>query len=147
MNDEQGHPASESASGLLQALRDNLRAGAKTVRLFEAGRVFSAQGAEESTHLALVFSGITAERSWRGGEGSEADLFHLKGVVSAVLGSPTTFTADQNPALALALVIESRAGPWASPASSGRRTPAVSMPRRRCSLRRSISARCPLSPR
>jgi len=105
MNDEQVILRPALLPGLLQSLRDNLRAGAKTVRLFETGRVFSAQGAEESTHLGFVLSGVTAERSWRGGEGSEADLFHLKGVVSAVLGSQTTFVPDQNPALALALVI------------------------------------------
>ncbi|MDR3403383.1 MAG: phenylalanine--tRNA ligase subunit beta [Chthoniobacter sp.] len=106
MNDEQVILRPSLLPGLLQSLRDNLRAGAKTVRLFETGRVFSAQGAEESTHLAFVLSGITAERSWRGGEGSEADFFHLKGVASAVLGSQTTFVPDQNPALALALVIQ-----------------------------------------
>ncbi|MEP6670880.1 MAG: phenylalanine--tRNA ligase subunit beta [Chthoniobacter sp.] len=106
MNDEQVILRPGLLPGLLQGLRDNLRAGAKTVRLFEAGRVFSAQGAEESTHLACVFSGVTSERCWRGGEGSEADLFHLKGVVSAVLGPQTTFVPDQNSALALALVIQ-----------------------------------------
>jgi phenylalanyl-tRNA synthetase beta chain len=106
MNDEQVILRPALVPGLLQALRDNVRAGAKTVRLFEVGRVFSAQGAEEATHLAFVFSGPTADRSWRGGEGSEADLFHLKGLVSAVLGSETTFAADQNTALALALAIE-----------------------------------------
>lgn len=106
MNDEQVILRPSLLPGLLQALRDNVRAGAKTVRLFETGRVFSAQGIEESAHLALVFSGVTSERSWRGGEGSEADLFHLKGVVSALLGAQATFTPDQNPALALALVVE-----------------------------------------
>jgi phenylalanyl-tRNA synthetase beta chain len=106
MNDEQVILRPGLLPGLLQALRDNVRAGAKTVRLFETGRVFSAQGAEESTHLALVLSGPTVERSWRAGEGSEADFFHLKGVISAVLGPQTSFAVDQNPALALALAIE-----------------------------------------
>jgi phenylalanyl-tRNA synthetase beta chain len=106
MNDEQVILRPTLLPGLLQALRDNVRAGAKTIRLFEVGRVFSAHGPEESTHLALVLSGPTSERSWRAGEGSEADFFHLKGVVSAVLGPQTTFAADQNPALALALAIQ-----------------------------------------
>jgi phenylalanyl-tRNA synthetase beta chain len=106
MNDEQVILRPSLLPGLLQSLRDNLRAGSKTVRLFEVGRVFSAQGPEESTHLALVLSGPTAERSWRGGEGNEADLFHLKGVVEAVLGASATFVADPNAALALALVIQ-----------------------------------------
>ena len=106
MNDDQVILRPRLLPGLLQALRDNLRTGAKAVRLFEVGRVFSAQGVEESTHLALVLSGTTAERSWRTGEGGEADFFHLKGVVFAVLGAPATFSADQNPALALTLTIE-----------------------------------------
>jgi phenylalanyl-tRNA synthetase beta chain len=106
MNDEQVILRPCLLPGLLQALRDNVRAGAKTVRLFEIGRVFSAQGAEESTHLALVLSGSAAERSWRAGEGSEVDFFHLKGVISAVLGPRTTFSTDHKPALALALAIE-----------------------------------------
>ncbi len=78
MNDDQVILRPRLLPGLLQALRDNVRAGAKTVRLFEVGRVFSAQDAEESTHLALVWSGPTTERSWRGGEGNEADFFHLE---------------------------------------------------------------------
>jgi phenylalanyl-tRNA synthetase beta chain len=83
-----------------------VRAGAKAVRLFEVGRIFSARGVEESTHLVLVLSGSTAERSWRAGEGSEADFFQLKGVVATLLGPSATFTAEQNPALALALAVE-----------------------------------------
>jgi phenylalanyl-tRNA synthetase beta chain len=106
MNDEQVILRPSLLPGLLQALRDNARAGAKMVRLFETGRVFSALAPEESTHLALVLSGPLAERSWRGGEGSEADLFHLKGIVSAVLGADVEFVADENPALALALVLK-----------------------------------------
>ncbi|MDB6150355.1 MAG: phenylalanyl-tRNA synthetase, beta subunit [Chthoniobacter sp.] len=92
--------------GLLRAVRHNLRAGAKSVRLFEIGRVYSAQKPEEFTHLGLVLSGTKAGRSWRTGEGSEADLFDLKGIVENLCGSGTQFTADANPALALSLVIQ-----------------------------------------
>jgi len=106
MNDEQVILRPGLLPGLLQALRENARAGAKTVRLFEAGRVFSALAPEESAHLALVLSGPLTAASWRGGEGNEADLFHLKGIVRAVLGSETTFEADQNPAVALSLVVK-----------------------------------------
>jgi phenylalanyl-tRNA synthetase beta chain len=113
MNDEQAILRPGLLPGLLQALGGNARIGAKTVRLFEIGRVFSAAAAggsdpgynEESTHLALVLTGPLAERSWRGGEGAEADLFHLKGIVAAVLGADTTFAPDANPALALALAV------------------------------------------
>jgi len=106
MNDEQVILRPSLLPGLLQALRDNARAGAKTIRLFEVGRVFSAQGSEESAHLAFVVSGVTAERSWRAGEGSESDFFHLKGIVAAVLGTGVTFSSDENSAAALALRIE-----------------------------------------
>jgi len=106
MNDEQVILRPGLLPGLLQALRDNVRAGAKTVRLCEVGRVFSAQGTEESTHLALVMSGPGAERSWRAGEGSEVDFFQVKGVVTTLLGGQTTFAADENSALALALAIQ-----------------------------------------
>lgn len=106
MNDDQGILRPSLLPGLLQALRDNVRAGAKTVRLFEVGRVFSAVAPEESMHLGFVLSGLLGERTWRSAEGSEADLFHLKGIVTATLGADVEFVADQNPALALSLVIK-----------------------------------------
>src|SRR4030095_3118702 len=43
--------------GLLTAVRENIRAGAGAVRLFEIGRVFSARKPEESQHCALVLTG------------------------------------------------------------------------------------------
>ncbi len=106
MNDEQAILRPSLLPGLLQALGGNARIGAKTVRLFEIGRVFSALPPEETTHLALVLSGPLTERSWRGGECAEADLFHLKGIVAALLGADTTFAPDANPALALALAVQ-----------------------------------------
>lgn len=106
MNDDQGVLRPNLLPGLLQSLRDNVRAGAKSVRLFEVGRVFSTLAPEEFTHLALVMTGPTTERSWRGAEGSEADLFHLKGIVAATLGAEAEFVPDTNPALALSLVIK-----------------------------------------
>lgn len=93
--------------GLFQAVGHNVRAGAKSVRLFEIGRVFSAQSPEESSHLAIVLSGPAADPNWRARESREADLFDLKGVIAAVLGAGTTFEPDANPALALSQVIRS----------------------------------------
>lgn len=90
--------------GLLSAVATNVRAGAKSIRLFEIGRVFSTQKPEEFSHAAIVVSGATSERSWRAGEGREADLFDLKGMLSDTLGA--TFKVDANPALALSLVVE-----------------------------------------
>jgi phenylalanyl-tRNA synthetase beta chain len=106
MNDDQVLLRPGLVPGLLQALRDNMRAGAKTVRLFEIGRVFSAQTPEESTRLAVVLTGPTSERSWRSGEGGAADFYHLKGVISAALGPQTTFSMSQSPGLALAVIVE-----------------------------------------
>jgi phenylalanyl-tRNA synthetase beta chain len=106
MNDDQGVLRPNLLPGLLQSLKDNVRAGSKTVRLFEVGRVFSALAPEEATHLALVMTGPTAQRSWRSGEGSEGDLFHLKGVVSAALEADVEFAPDTNATLALSLVIK-----------------------------------------
>lgn len=91
--------------GLLTAVRTNLRAGAKSVRLFEIGRVFSTQRPEEFTHAALVLAGQTSERSWRAGEGREADLYDLKSVLTAVLGAGVALVKNENPAVALSLTI------------------------------------------
>ncbi len=106
MNDEQVILRPGLLPGLLKALTANVRAGAKTIRLFEIGRTFNVQAPEEFPHLAFVLTGPTAARSWRTGEGSEADLFHLKGVIAAVLGTGTEFVPDENPTLALSLTIK-----------------------------------------
>ena len=92
--------------GLLSAVRENLRAGAKTVRLFELGRVFSTRKPEEFAHAAIVLCGPLSERSWRGGEGRTYDLFDLKGVLTAALGSGVAFSAEKNEGVALSLVIK-----------------------------------------
>ena len=97
--------------GLLKAVADNTRAGAKTVRLFEIGRTFHVQKPEEYQHAAFVLTGPVSERTWRGGEGHEYDLFDLKGIVAGVLGDGVTFKTDTNPALALAISVEVN-GKW-----------------------------------
>ncbi len=92
--------------GLLKAVKDNVRAGVKSVRLFEVGRVFSRRMPEEFQHWAMVLCGPLTERSWRSVQGDDADLFALKGLVSAALGSAVSFEPHENPALALALTIK-----------------------------------------
>jgi len=106
MNDEQVILRPGLAAGLLRALGENARTGTKAIRLFEIGRTFHAQVPEERTHLALVLTGPTGERSWRGAAGREADLFDLKGIVAAALGADTEFDADENPTLALSLTVK-----------------------------------------
>lgn len=77
--------------GLLEAAARNARAGVKSIRLFEVGRVFSAQGVEERTHLGVVLSGPSTVPVWRNSSTVEADLYDLKGVLSAVLGGEVDF--------------------------------------------------------
>ncbi len=91
--------------GLLSAVATNVRAGAASIRLFEIGRVFGGPK-EESHHAALVLTGSTSERSWRGPEGRAADLYDLKGILTAALGNSATFQPEENSALALSLLIE-----------------------------------------
>ena len=92
--------------GLLTAVRDNFRAGAKSVRLFEIGRVFHTQRPEEFTHAAVVLAGPVNGRNWRAGEGRETDLFDLKAILAAALGAGVSFERDENPALALSLAVK-----------------------------------------
>jgi phenylalanyl-tRNA synthetase beta chain len=92
--------------GLLKAVGDNVRAGAKSIRLFEIGRVYSAQAPEESAHAAIVLSGAIAPPSWRSAETRDADLYHLKGVLTAALGHGTTFEPVENASLALSLAVQ-----------------------------------------
>ena len=97
--------------GLLTAVRDNNRAGAKSVRLFEIGRVFHTQRPEEFLHAAVAISGVLGERTWRAAEAENADLFDLKSLLATVLGVGITFEKDENPALALALVVKMNGKP------------------------------------
>jgi len=103
MNDDQVVLRPGLLHGLLTAVRDNMRAGAKSVRLFEIGRVFGTQRPEEFTHAAAVLTGPLGERNWRSAESRTGDIFDLKAVVCAALGEGVTFEHSENPALALSL--------------------------------------------
>ncbi|HEX8310933.1 MAG TPA: phenylalanine--tRNA ligase subunit beta, partial [Chthoniobacteraceae bacterium] len=92
--------------GLLKAVGDNVRAGAKSIRLFEIGRVYSAQVPEESSHAAIVVCGPVEQPGWNRSESTDADLFHLKGVLAAVLGPAAEFEPQENAALALSLTVK-----------------------------------------
>jgi phenylalanyl-tRNA synthetase beta chain len=106
MIDEQVTLRPNLLHGLFKAVADNLRAGAKSVRLFELGRVYSRIAPEENSHAALVLTGTTAPRTWRSAEGREADIFDLKSVLTTALGASATVEAAENSALALALVVK-----------------------------------------
>jgi phenylalanyl-tRNA synthetase beta chain len=92
--------------GLLSAVRENIRAGATAVRLFEIGRVFSAGKLEESEHCAIVLTGPLTARNWRQGDSRECDIFDLKGILSAALGTTATFAKESSEALALSISIQ-----------------------------------------
>ena len=111
MNDDQVVLRPGLLHGLLTAVRDNLRAGAKSVRLFEIGRVFNAQRPEEFTHAAAVLAGPLGERNWRATESRTGDLFDLKAVVNTVLGDGITFEHGENPALAMSLTVMANGKP------------------------------------
>jgi phenylalanyl-tRNA synthetase beta chain len=70
--------------GLMAALERNIRAGAKAVRLFEAGRVFLPPNGEEIRRLGLLLSGDAGSRvQWRGGRSRQLDFHDLKGALEA----------------------------------------------------------------
>jgi phenylalanyl-tRNA synthetase beta chain len=68
--------------GLLAALERNLRGGAKSVRLFELGRVFSPEG--ECVKLAALLTGHALPASWRETAPRKTDLFDLKGALESL---------------------------------------------------------------
>lgn len=92
--------------GLLGVASGNARAGTKSLRLFELGRVFVAGKNEERTHLALVTTGPLAEKSWRSGELRNTDVFDLKGVLASLGLGALTFEHTEHPSLALAAAIK-----------------------------------------
>ena len=71
--------------GLLATLERNVRAGAKSIRLFEIGRVFLAAKSEETRRLALLLCGDAMSRPhWRDGNTRRLDLYDLKGALAAI---------------------------------------------------------------
>ena len=71
--------------GLIAALERNIRAGAKSVRLFEVGRVFLPPHGHEIRRLALLLCGSAQDRAhWREARTRALDLFDLKGALASV---------------------------------------------------------------
>ena len=77
--------------GLIAALERNIRAGAKSVRLFEVGRVFLPPHGEEIRRLGLLLCGGAEGRAhWRGARTRPLDLFDLRGALESIgLGEVT----------------------------------------------------------
>jgi phenylalanyl-tRNA synthetase beta chain len=98
--------------GLLAALERNLRAGAKSIRLFELGRVFGSgrderderdekdqRDGEERVHLAGVLTGEAVPGSWCDTSPRKTGFFDLKGCLEllgleglAFDGPPSSFS-------------------------------------------------------
>ncbi len=92
--------------GLLGALERNVRAGAKSIRLFEIGRTFLPPDGAEARRVALLLSGeTTSHPHWRGGRTRPLDLYDLKGALEALGLGPLRFQRTENPNFALAAAV------------------------------------------
>lgn len=77
--DDQSRLRNSLIPGLLSALARNIDQGAKSIPLFEVGRVFSSAG--EFQRLTLVAMGDIQSPDWRGVATRAWDIFDLLGVV------------------------------------------------------------------
>ncbi len=92
--------------GLLAALERNLRAGAKSVRLFEVGRVFLPPAGREIRRLGLLLCGAAhGQAHWRGAHARPLDLFDLKGALEAIGFGEVALRRLENAEFALATEI------------------------------------------
>jgi phenylalanyl-tRNA synthetase beta chain len=89
--------------GLLAALERNLRAGAKSVRLFELGRVFLAGG--ERVHLAAILTGDAIPASWCDTAPRKTGFFDLKGCIESLGLEGVAFAPAANDGLLPAMRI------------------------------------------
>ena len=71
--------------GLLAAARRNIARGAESIRLFEIGRRYLADG--ERTTLAFVLAGDRAARHWRTGKAQGFDAYDAKAEALAILAA------------------------------------------------------------
>ena len=85
--DDQSQLRNSLLPGLFAAVVRNLDQGAKSIPLFEVGRVFSPAG--EFSRLALVVTGDRFAADWRGGVIRSWDVFDLLGAVRDLGGIET----------------------------------------------------------
>ncbi|GAA0739186.1 phenylalanine--tRNA ligase subunit beta [Sphingomonas japonica] len=84
--------------GLLMAAARNARRGATTIRLFEVGRRYLADG--EKPTLTVVLAGEAAARGWRSGKARAFDAYDAKAEALALLeaaGAPVANLAVMGP--------------------------------------------------
>ena len=72
-------------AGLLSATRRNMDRGADSVRLFEVGRRYLAEG--EKPTLGLVLAGERRARAWASGKAQAFDAYDIKAEVIALLAA------------------------------------------------------------
>ncbi|MDX2081745.1 MAG: phenylalanine--tRNA ligase subunit beta [Terrimicrobiaceae bacterium] len=80
--DDQSRLRTSLLPGLLSAIRRNVDQGAKSIALFEIGRVFHPDA--ESPRLAIAATGFAEPATWRGGVERPWDFYDLKGLVREV---------------------------------------------------------------
>ena len=85
--DDQSQLRNSLLPGLFAAVIRNLDQGAKSIPLFEVGRVFSPAG--EFPRLALVATGDRFSADWRGGATRSWDVFDFLGAVRELAGVET----------------------------------------------------------
>ena len=100
LNDEQDYLRPGIIPGLLASAERNHRFGNADLRLFESGRVFTAnpKGQEiEHEHLALLMTGVREPRSWKKGKPATLDIHDLKAVIDRICtGKEMVFKPIEN---------------------------------------------------
>jgi phenylalanyl-tRNA synthetase beta chain len=89
--------------GLVQALLENQRRQQPSVRLFEVGRKFSADGQHETLVIAGLAAGLVMPKQW-GSAAASVDFYDVKADVESLLsltgrGHEFSFAAGQHSAL------------------------------------------------
>lgn len=109
LNDEQDYLRPGLVPGLLASASRNQRFGRADLRLFEAGRVFTAtpKGEEiEHEHLALLMTGARVARSWTDGKPKLLDIHDLRGALEMICPGGLNFVPVEDPRLLCACSIE-----------------------------------------
>jgi phenylalanyl-tRNA synthetase beta chain len=83
ISEDMKHMRPSLLPGLVSAARRNVDRGAPSVRLFEVGRRYLAEG--ERPTLGLLMAGDKAPRGWQSGKASAFDAFDAKAEVLALL--------------------------------------------------------------
>lgn len=109
LNDEQDYLRPGLIPGLLASASRNQRFGRSDLRLFEAGRVFTAtpKGDEiEHEHLALLMTGARVPRNWTDGKPKALDIHDLRAALEQICPQGLNFVPVEDARLLTACSIE-----------------------------------------